>query len=40
MKKWVEHPCISQDKNTGKFRLKIFQFFYNEVNLPKYQKQF
>lgn len=40
MKKWIEHPCISRDKNTGKFQLKIFQFFYNEVNLPKYKKQF
>lgn len=39
MKKWVNHPCISQDKQ-GNFHLKIFQFFYSEMNLPKYQKNF
>lgn len=37
MKKWVEHPCISCDRNTGKLRLKIFQFFYCESNLPKFK---
>ena len=40
MKKWVNHPCISQDRDNGKLRLKIFQFFYCEMNLPKYQKNF
>lgn len=39
-KKWVNHPCISEDSNTGKLSLKIFQFFYCEMNLPKYQENF
>lgn len=40
MKKWISHPCISQDRETGKLRLKIFQFFYCEMGLPKYKKHF
>ena len=39
MKKWVNHPCISRDRE-GNFRLKIFTFFFSEMNLPKYQKNF
>ena len=39
MKKWINHPCIYQDNN-GKFGLKIFKFFFSEMNLPKYQKNF
>lgn len=40
MKKWVSHPCIDQDKTTGKLSLKIFRYFYCEMNLPKYQSNF
>lgn len=39
MKEWINHPCISKDRN-GRVGLKIFQFFYCEMNLPKYQKNF
>lgn len=39
MKKFVNHPCISQDNN-GQLHLKIFQYFYCEMNLPKYQNGF
>ena len=38
MKKWVEHPCIYQEN--GKLSLKIFKFFYCEMNLPKYKEGF
>ena len=40
MKKWINHPCIIEDKNTGKLSLKIFHYFYCEMNLPKYQEGF
>lgn len=38
MKKWVNHPCIIQEN--GKMSLKIFRFFYCEMNLPKYKEGF
>lgn len=40
MKKWINHPCIIEDKNTHKLSLKIFHYFYCEMNLPKYQEGF
>lgn len=39
MKKWVNHPCIIEDER-GKLRLKLFQYFYCEISLPKFEKEF
>ena len=40
MKNWIEHPCMSKNKVNGELRLKIFQFFYCEMGLPKYSRNF
>lgn len=35
MPKYTAHPCI--ETTTGQPRLKIFQYFYKELTLPKYR---
>ena len=36
MTQYTQHPCI--ETTTGQPRLKIFQYFYKELTLPKYMK--
>lgn len=35
MTQYIQHPCI--ETTTGQPRLKIFQYFYKELTLPKYR---
>lgn len=37
MTQYTQHPCI--ETTTGQPRLKIFQYFYKELTLPKYMKE-
>ena len=37
MTQYTKHPCI--ETSMGKPRLKIFQYFYKELTLPKYREE-
>lgn len=37
MSEYTKHPCI--ETSTGRPRLKIFQYFYKELTLPKYREE-
>ena len=37
MSEYTKHPCI--ETSMGKPRLKIFQYFYKELTLPKYREE-